>query len=56
MEQGQAFNDKKIQDIKHGTLYKQQDKYPSTVINAKAALKTVLNQFLFSESQPTCVT
>ncbi len=46
-ETGEAFNYQKIQDIKHGTLYKNMDKYPSTAINAKAALTTVLKHRLF---------
>jgi hypothetical protein len=43
MNQGQDLNNRKTQDRKHGTLYKKKDKYPSTVINAKAAITTVLN-------------
>jgi hypothetical protein len=47
IKQGQGFSYKKAQDRKHGTLYKNMDKYPSTVINAKAALTTVLKHRLF---------
>jgi hypothetical protein len=42
MDQGQDLNNRKTQDRKHGTLYKKKDKYLSTVINAKAAITTVL--------------
>jgi hypothetical protein len=47
IKQGQGYSYKKAQDIKHGILYKNMDKYPSTVINAKAALTTVLKHRLF---------